>query len=240
MKKPLIIISTFFFLLLANGCELQNMNALEELDATQVSAANLSKGKKKLIERPLKMNRADLLLEWAVVAPQEQFCSGNRIAGGSTLGMGNFTHLGLTKIEMSAAWDIDRLIDNPQFVPQGPAGGPVATVLSGNEYPYHFGFNPLNQQCGAAVVAMGELVLTAANGNKVFGEVVSGETHRLDFLAEGDGIENFTIIEIVGGTGRFQDASGSFIVHNIFRFDHAAGGFVTDLSEMLPGGTIAY
>jgi hypothetical protein len=240
MKNTLIIISTLFFLMLVNSCELQDMDAFEKIDPAHLSAANLSKGKKKSVERPLKMNRANLSLEWGVVADQEQFCIGNRIAGGSTVGMGNFTHLGLTKMEMSAAWDIDRLIDNPQFVPQGPAGGPVATVLSGNEYPYHFGFNPITQECGTAVVATGELVLTAANGDKVFGEVVSGETHRLDFLAEGDGIENFTIIEIVGGTGRFQDASGSFIIHTIIRLDLAVGGFVFDLAEVLPGGIIAY
>jgi hypothetical protein len=244
MKNMLIIFFALTFQMLLNGCELQHWGALEEPDAIVASGAKTSSGKlnsdRRLVERPFKMSRSNIHLEWAVIAPQEQICSGKRIAGGSTVGKGNFTHLGLAEIEMSAAWDIDRLIATPQFVPEGPAGGPVATVLSGSEYPYQFGFNPFTQQCGPEVIATGELVLTAANGDKLFGEIVSGETHRLDFLAEGDGIENFSIIEVVGGTGRFQGATGSFIIHTISRFDPAAGRFVIDLAEVMPGGTIAY
>jgi hypothetical protein len=241
MKRTAIVYSIFTFFWLISSCDLQQEGVMDEMNTT-LSTKEAASDKKRVnpVARPFKMSRSELKLEWGIVAQQEQFCTGNRIAGGSTIGKGNFTHLGLTDIEMSAAWDIDRLISDPQFVPEGPAGGPVATVLSGSEYPYHFMFNPFTQQCEPAVSATGNLVLTAANGDKLFGKVASGETHRLDFLVEGDGIENFSVIVVVGGTGKFEGATGSFVIHTISRFDPVIGGFVIDLAEVLPGGTIAY
>lgn len=190
---------------------------------------------------PLEMSQGNLELQWAVVAAQEQACGGGRVAGGYMTGQANFTQLGLSSITMSAAWDIDRLIDPPQFTPTSPAvGGPVATVLQGDEYPYAFHFAPAAQQCGNTVEATGEIVLTAANGDKVFGAVSGGETFRLDFQNPGDGIENFTIITVEGGTGRYENATGSFTAHTITRFDYTSSHFVMDLAEVLPGGTISY
>jgi hypothetical protein len=53
-------------------------------------------------------------------------------------------------------------------------------------------------------------------------------------------VETFVIVAITGGTGRFADATGSFTMHTIIRFDMRLGAFVIDLAEMLPGGTINY
>jgi hypothetical protein len=200
---------------------------------TEVSAARGAS------TRPFKMSRGDLSLRWAVVVPQEVSCGGSRVAGGAITGRGNFTHLGVSTIRMSAAWDIARLV-TPQYTPVGPAGGPVAAVLTQSDYPYQFHFDPFTQQCGTTVQATGELVLTAANGDRVFGRVAGGETHRLDFVAPGDGIETFAKISIAGGTGRFAGATGSFVVHTVARFDYGLGRFVIDLAEVLPGGVISY
>jgi hypothetical protein len=189
--------------------------------------------------RPLKLSRSDLQLVWGITAPDEQACGGGRIAGGYIEGSLNLSHLGRSSIEMSAAWDIDQLI-TPQFTPVGPAGGPVARVLEQNDYPYQFQHNPFGPGCGTTVSATGDVVLTAANGDQVFGKVVGGETHRLDFIVAGDGIETFAIVEIVGGTGRFDGATGNLVVHTISRFNIPTLSFVIDLAEVLPGGTIGY
>ena len=197
------------------------------------------------IVRPLKMTEGSLQLDWAIDRNQESsVCNGEQIAGGHSSGQGNFTHLGRSTIEVSAAWDIGHLLDpaEAQFVPTGPAGGPVAPVLPTDmyPYPYEFHFNPFTGECGPAVTATGEVTLTAANGDKVFGTIMVGETFRLDFMAPGDGVETFATVTITGGTGRFDGATGSFVTHTITRFDYDAGRFVIDLAEVLPGGTIAY
>ncbi len=193
-------------------------------------------------EVPFKMSRSNLALAWGVQRDQELACGGDEIAGGAIAGNGNFTHLGRSTIEMSSAWEIGNLLDpgDVQFTPEGPAGGPVAPVLGPGDYPYDFQFDPFTGTCGETVSATGELVLTAANGDQVFGVVVGGETHRLDFIMEGDGVETFAIIDVDGGTGRFEDATGSFIIHTITRFDVDAGMFVIDLAELLPDGSIAH
>lgn len=201
-------------------------------------------------EEPFEMSSSDLTFDWGIQRDQELACEGEEIAGGAISGNATFTHLDRASIEMSAAWDIGNLLTDdpgfePGFEPDGPAGGPVAPVLS---EPYSFNVNPFESppppgdpECEEdAVTATAEIDLTAADGDQVFGEVVGGETHRLDFVEEGDGIETFAIINIDGGTGRFQDATGSFVVHTIARFDFEAGMFVIDLAELLPGGSISY
>ncbi len=196
----------------------------------------------KAVARPLKLSRSDMRVDWAVENTPELACGGGKIAGGASSGEGNFTHLGLSGIRVTAAWDIGHLLDpnKTQFVPVGPAGGPVAPVLGSQDYPYVFHFDPFTGRCGTAVVATGDVVLTAANGDKVLAAITGGETYRLDFVNPGDGVETFAIAEIVGGTGRFENATGSFVSHSITRFDYSTGRFVIDLTEVLPGGTIVY
>jgi len=123
------------------------------------------------VDRPLKMSDAHLQLDWGITGTQELDCGGNKIAGGHSSGQGNFTHLGQSSIEVSAAWDIGHQLDpaDAQFVPTGPAGGPVAPVLGTGAYPYQFQFNPFTGECSAAVAATGEVKITAANGDEVFG-----------------------------------------------------------------------
>lgn len=190
--------------------------------------------------RPLKMSNPDFEPVWAIPRDQELACGGDEIAGGEIEGTANFTHLGRTTLSMTAAWDIGNLLPSAEFTPVGPAGGPVAPVLGPDDYPYAFHVNPFTGTCESVVSATGELTLTAANGDMVFGRAVGGETHRLDFVVPGDGTETFAIIEITGGTGRFEGASGEFITHTIVRFDFEAMHFVIDFVEMLPGATIVY
>jgi len=194
------------------------------------------------VQRPLKLTHGKLQVEWAIDRHHELACGGDAIAGGLSSGAGTFTQLGKSKMEVSAAWDIGHLLDpdKAQFVPVGPAGGPVAPVLGPGAYPYQFHFNPFTGACGAAVSATGNVTITAANGDKVFGAITGGETFRLDFVVPGDGVETFAIVVIAGGTGRFEAATGSFVSHTITRFDYATAKFVMDLVEVLPGGTITY
>jgi hypothetical protein len=197
------------------------------------------------VDRPLKMTRGDLQLDWAIDRAHELACGGSEIAGGHSSGQGNFTHLGESMIEVSAAWDIGNLLDpdDAQFAPTSPArpaGGPVAPVLGTGAYPYEFHFNPFTGECGPAVTATGDVTIVAANGDKVFGAITGGETFRLDFVEPGDGVETFATVTITGGTGRLDGATGSFVTHTITRFDADAAKFVIDLAEVLPGGTIAY
>jgi hypothetical protein len=191
-------------------------------------------------QRPLIMPRSDLHVDWAVDRDHEVACEGDAIAGGSTSGGAVFSSLGRSHITASGAWDVGHPISNPQFQPIGPAGGPVAPVLGPGEYPYAFHFDPRIPDCAAGLVATGEVVITAANGDEVHGSVQGGEAHRLDFQQPGDGVETFVIVEIAGGTGRFQNATGSFTMHTIIRFDPGLGRFVLDFAEVMPGGTIGF
>jgi hypothetical protein len=198
-------------------------------------------------EREFGMTDADVALAWGITIFQEVPCGGPQIAGGEMTGEATFTG-GLQRAEltMSSAWDIGNLLDDAdkEFQPVSPhAAGPAAPVLGSNDYPHAFAFNPFTDDCLAPgetpVVATGHIVFTA-DGAELHGNVVGGETYRLDFVVPGDGIETFNKIEFDGGTGRFSGATGSFVVHSIFRYDHDDEEFVLELAEVLPGGTITY
>ena len=190
--------------------------------------------------RALKLNHHALVLNWTVTKAQEEACGAPGVAGAEIGGKGQFTHLGVTSVFLSAAWDIAHLITGPaQFTPLGPASGPVAPVLGASAYPYAFQHNPLTGNCGGAVAATGKVVMTAANGDKVQGEIVGGEAHKLDFIVDGDGVEVFARVHVTGGTGRFASASGVFVVHAIGRM-RPTFTFDITFAEILPGGTLGY
>lgn len=194
--------------------------------------------------RPFELTTGQLTPVWAISRDQELGCGGSEIAGGESSGEGNFAELGRLTINVSVAWNIGNLLTQTQFVPTGPAGGPAAPVLGQNDYPYHFRFNPLTGGCTGAgetgMSATGQVLFTADDGDQLFGLVTGGETHRLDFVVEGDGAESFITVEFNGGTGDFSGATGSFTTHSITRFDAGLGAFVIDLFEVLPGGTITF
>jgi hypothetical protein len=155
-------------------------------------------------------------------------------------GKGDFTQLGSSAVDVSAAWNIGNLLKTPpRYSPVGPAGGPVAPVIGQSGYPYAFHYNPQTGKCGQAVAATGKAVLTASNGDQVFGNITGGEAHRLDFIINGDGVESFVEVAVTGGTGRFAGATGSFVVHSIARIQPTLR-FAITLAEILPGGTLGY
>ncbi len=192
--------------------------------------------------RPFEMTAEAVVMDWAVTREQEMPCGGREVGGGSISGTATFTDPGELELELSSVWDIANLMDpeDVEYEPEGPAGGPVAPVFGQAEYPYDFYFNPLTAECESAVSATGEAVFEDAEGNVLYGLVTGGETHRLDFEMEGDGIETFAVIEFDGGTGPFEEASGSFVAHTIARFDFQQQTFVLDLVDVLEGGTITY
>ena len=198
-------------------------------------------------ERAFRMSNPDVALAWGITIFQEVPCGGPQIAGGEITGEATFTGIfDRAELTMSSAWDIGNLLDDAdkEFQPVSPeAAGPAAPVLGVGNYPHAFAFNPFTDACllpgEDPVVATGNIVFVTSDGAELHGNVVGGETYRLDFVEEGDGIETFNIIEFAGGTGRFSGATGSFVIHSIFRFDHDEKVFVLELAEVLPGGTIA-
>ena len=190
--------------------------------------------------RPLKLNHHGVSLNWGITKAQEEACGAPPVAGAEAGGGANFTHLGITTTAFSAAWDIGHLLTTPaQFTPVGPASGPVAPVLGQNAYPYAFKHNPATGGCGGGVSATGKVVITAADGDKVFGDIVGGETHKLDFIVDGDGVEVFAQTVVTGGTGRFANATGSFVLHTIGRLGSSLKFDIT-MVEVLPGGTLGF
>lgn len=189
------------------------------------------------------MTGEDLDLVWAITRDQELPCGGSEMAGGALAGNATFTEFGTMDVDFSAAWDIAARVADPaeaEFQPEGPAGGPFAPVLGTDEYPYAFQYDPFTDTCDPVVSATGDVTFTADDGDELLGVVTGGETHRLDFVVEGDGIETFATVDFAGGTGTFENASGSFTVHTIARFDVTTMAFVIDLAEVLPGGTLTY
>ena len=196
--------------------------------------------------RPFEMTDSDVGLAWAVTIFVEEPCGGPDIAGGELTGEATFTGgLDRAELTMSSAWDVGNLLDDAdkEFEPVSPeVAGPAAPVLGVNDYPHAFEFNPFTGACledgEDPAVATGDITFVASDGSELYGNVVGGETYRLDFVTEGDGIETFNVVEFDGGTDRFSEATGSFTVHSIFRFDHVDEEFVLELVEVLPGGTI--
>lgn len=189
------------------------------------------------------MTDQNVELNWAITRDQELPCGGAEMAGGDLGGSATFTDLGVMGIEFSAAWDIAAAEPDPdlaEFEPEGPAGGPFAPVLRPTGHPYTFEYDPFTDTCAPVVIATGDVSFTADDGDELHGVVTGGETHRLDFAFEGDGIETFATVDFAGGTGRFANAVGSFTVHTIAHFDTTDMVFVMDLVEILPGGTLTY
>ena len=190
--------------------------------------------------RPVTLNHHALVPTWTVTKDQESSCGGTAVAGGQVGGKGQFTHLGRSSVDVSVAWDVANLIQTPpRYTPVGPAGGPVAPVIGQSRYPYAFHYDPQSGNCQQTVAATGKVVLTAATGELLLGDITGGEAHRLDFIIPGDGVESFLEVAVTGGTGRFSGATGSFVVHTIARVQPTLR-FAITLAEVLPGGTLGY
>jgi len=175
--------------------------------------------------RPLKGTFRTFDPVWVVSHFAERACNATLVAGASVHSKGNVAHLGLTHATATAAWDWAEPADG-DFEPEGPTTGSSATVL--DDYPYEF--------CSSHDTATGAVELVAANGDEVRGVVIGGEVYELGFDVRGDGQEQFTVVKIHGGTGRFKGARGRFVIHTIVNL--ANGKLVS--SEILDGGTIRY
>ena len=174
-------------------------------------------------ERPIKGAFKGFEPVWVVSHFFERTCNGI-VAGAEVKSRGNVSHLGLTEVTASAAWD---WADRPAggYLPEGPTTGPSATIVSGA---YEF--------CSQPVTATGRVTLAAANGDVLYGFVAGGEVYELGFAVAGDGQEQFMEVEVEGGTGRFANATGHFVIHSIFN--------LVDMkivqSGIMPGGGISY
>lgn len=116
------------------------------------------------------------------------------------LGEGNATHMGKTDVFMKQWW----------IPPQPPPGPPPFSL------PY-------------TGTGWGEVILTAANGDRLYASYIEGEgLHEVDMLV----YVTFTAY-FNGGTGRFEDALGYFVWDGVF--DPA-----TNLGEVTCMGEIMY
>lgn len=174
-------------------------------------------------ERPIKGTFKNFEPIWVVSHFHEDVC-GDIVAGAEVKSRGNVAHLGLTWVTASAAWDW-AVPAADLFTPTGPASGPSATILPGA---YDF--------CSQDVTATGLVTLVAANGDSLYGVVSGGEVYELAFDVAGDGQEQFIAVEVDGGTGRFVDADGHFVIHSIF---HLVDMEIVQ-SSIMPGGRISY
>ena len=195
--------------------------------------------------RTFEMSDPEVALEWVVTAPQEEACGAPEVAGGEIAGSADFGDLGRLEVEVSAVWDIGEAnpnADESSYEPESEhTGGPFAPVLTGDVYPYAFVASPFpSDACGPSETATGAFELVSDDGDTISGVVAGGETHRLDVNTEGDGIESFVEIEFTGGTGAFEGASGSAVLHLITHVDPAEMQFVIDVVGILEGGTIRY
>ena len=161
---------------------------------------------------------------WMVSHFIEQTCNG-LVAGAEVKSGGNVSHLGRTEVTASAAWDWSEAAAG-EFSPEGPTTSSSATIVS--VYPHDF--------CSQPVSASGKVTLVAANGDEVHGTVTGGEVYELGFDRAGDGQEQFMVVELDGGTGRFRKAKGSIVIHSTLNLVDQK----IIASSIMPGGRISY
>src|SRR5262245_2186705 len=161
---------------------------------------------------------------WVVSHFVERTCNG-LVAGAEVKSWGNVSHLGKTEVTASAAWDWSAKAAG-EFSPDGPTTSSSATILS--DYPHDF--------CSQPVSASGKVILEAANGDRVRGTIKGGEVYELGYEHAGDAQEQFMVVEIDGGTGRFAQAEGHIVIHSIF---HLVDQKIIS-SSIMPGGRISY
>ena len=185
--------------------------------------ANNGHGRGASVERPIKGVFKDYAPVWVVSHFSERACNG-LVAGAEVKSRGNVSHLGLTTVTASAAWDWATPAGSV-FRPSGPVTGPSATILPDS-----------TEFCSQPVTATGRVTLAAANGDVLYGIVAGGEVYELGYEQPGDGQEQFMIVTVDGGTGRFVEAEGQFVIHSIFDL----GNMKMVRSEIMPGGRIRY
>ncbi len=174
--------------------------------------------------KPLRGTFEDFEPLWHVGHRSEQVCNG-LFAGAEVTSAGIVSHLGRSQVRASAAWDWGQPAAG-LFAPDGPVTAFSASIISG--YPHTF--------CSQPATATGRVTMVAANGDEVHGVVVGGEVYELGFDHPGDGQEQFMVVRIEGGTGRFEDASGNMVIHSIVN--------LVDMellsSHLMPGAKIRY
>lgn len=102
----------------------------------------------------------------------------------------------------------------------------------------YFSDNVSVPQNGADLSYTGDLVITAANGDKLFASGTGSGTLSPGCSGPGECVATLTITDtITGGTGRFEDASGSYVSEVRGVPIPGDGGYVTT-SRI--NGTISY
>jgi len=176
-----------------------------------------------LVERPVRGQTLDAALIWGVSHQAEEFCTagGSSVAGAASVASGHFSQLGDITTYIDAAWDWSVPVNGAEFTPVGPTTAFSATVLPATgSLPHTFAFDPFfvvaADACKETVTATGQVTIIGPNGDLITGQVTGGEVYELDFSAPGDGQEQFLKVDIDGGTGRFVNATGSFVSHSVF------------------------
>ena len=225
---PLVLVSAALIALGLVGCEpLTSPDGLSMKPKTvdPGSASPSSKDDNNGDEgRPIRGSFKGFEPVWVVSHFVERTCNG-LVAGAEVKSRGIVSHLGMTEVTASAAWDWSEKAEG-EFSPDGPTTSSSATIL--NDYPHDF--------CSQPVSASGKVILEAANGDKVRGTIKGGEVYELGYERPGDAQEQFMVVKIVGGTGRFAHAEGHIVIHSIFNLVDQK--IIT--SSIMPGGRISY
>jgi hypothetical protein len=120
---------------------------------------------------------------------------------------------------------------------QGPPPGTLAVTGSGSGIATHLGQSSVTWQLTVNLAngtATGSFTFTAANGDSIF-TTISGTSEPPDSSGVSQIVETNTI---TGGTGRFEGAKGSFIVHRLIHLNTGfTSGSFRDGTITSPGST---
>ena len=108
--------------------------------------------------------------------------------------------LGPVRAFLSTFWDFSQTPPG-NYTPTGSTTGNQATVQPGSY-----------TSCSSPVKVTGQADLETANGT-IKGEVEGGEVYETSLGADETGTEAFVVVNVTGGTGAFQGATGEYVLH---------------------------
>ncbi len=145
-----------------------------------------------------------------------------RNAGAIGTSTGRIEGLGKVTVETSASWDwglytgietgtpnVDEVEVHPCALMNTTPHTFLANLVPGGPAPWD---------------ADATVTITTRHGDEIFGHIVGGSVCELEVLPGPTTVnEGITSFEIIGGTGKFANASGSGLLRNVFNF--ATGEF---------------
>jgi hypothetical protein len=192
------------------------------------------------------------------------------VAGARAYFSGNTSHLGKTTGRIATAWDWSDPADGkytPEGPDTGTSATVLARKHFFETNPFATS-NPMLPVCERRVHSNGRAVFIGQGGgrgrndddddhgrkgdddddhggnrqrDRIYAKVTGGEVYELSFgNFPGDGQEQFIELRITEGSGRFKDARGTFVIHNIFDFARIQAGQDPLVKSEIINGQIRY